>query len=262
MRLDGKTAVVTGGAQGIGRACAERFAAEGARVVIADIDDDKGSAAAEAVNAAHEATGPVAAYVACDVGDKAQVDALIEATVERFGGLDICLANAAVIHTAGFLDITEADFDRVLRVNLKGVFLTGQAAARQMVAQGKGGAIINMSSINAVVAIPDQVPYVTAKGGINQLTKVMALALVPHGIRVNAIGPGSIMTDMLKVVMHDEAARRKILSRTPMGRCGEVEEVAAVATFLASDDASYITGQTIYPDGGRMALNYTVPVAE
>ncbi len=260
MRLKDKVAVVTGGAQGIGRACAERFAAEGARVVIADIDDEKGSAAADAINAAHADGGEVAAFVPCDVGDGSQVKAMIEATVERFGGLDICLSNAGIIHTAGFLDIAEADFDRVLRVNLKGVFLTGQAAARRMAARG-GGVIINMSSVNAVLAIPDQVPYVTAKGGVKQLTKVMALALAPHGIRVNAIGPGSIMTDMLKVVMHDAAARTKILSRTPMGRCGEVDEVAAVAAFLASDDASYLTGQTIYPDGGRLSLNYTVPAA-
>jgi NAD(P)-dependent dehydrogenase (short-subunit alcohol dehydrogenase family) len=140
------------------------------------------------------------------------------------------------------------------------VFLVGQAAARAMVAQGKG-AIVNMSSTNAVVAIPNQVPYATSKGGVNQLTKVMALALADKGVRVNAIGPGSILTDLLRVVMSDEAARRKILSRTPMGRCGEPSEVAKVALFLASDDASYLTGQCIYPDGGRLALNYTVPVA-
>jgi glucose 1-dehydrogenase len=140
------------------------------------------------------------------------------------------------------------------------VFLVGQAAARAMVAQGKG-AIVNMSSTNAVVAIPNQVPYATSKGGVNQLTKVMALALADKGVRVNAIGPGSILTDLLKTVMQDEAARRKILSRTPMGRCGEPSEIAKVALFLASDDASYLTGQTIYPDGGRLALNYTVPVA-
>ena len=131
-----------------------------------------------------------------------------------------------------------------------------------MVRQGHGGAIVNMSSTNAVVAIPNQVPYVTSKGGVNQLTKVMALSLVEHNIRVNAIGPGSIMTDILKVVMHDDAARRKILSRTPMGRCGKVDEVAAVALFLVSEDASYITGQTIYVDGGRLPLNYTVPVPD
>jgi NAD(P)-dependent dehydrogenase (short-subunit alcohol dehydrogenase family) len=262
MRLTNKVAIVTGGAQGIGRACAERFAAEGARVVIGDVDDEKGPAVATQINTHHEAAGRVAAYVPCDVGDKAQVDALVEAAAEQFGGLDICVANAGIIHTADFLDLEEADFDRVLRVNLKGVFLTGQAAARQMATQGAGGCIINMSSVNAVLAIPNQVPYVTAKGGVNQLTRVMAIGLAPYGIRVNGIGPGSILTDLLKVVMSDEAARKKIMSRTPMGRCGEVEEIAAVATFLASDDASYITGQTIYPDGGRLALNSTVPVAE
>jgi NAD(P)-dependent dehydrogenase (short-subunit alcohol dehydrogenase family) len=262
MRLTNKVAIVTGAAQGIGRACAERFADEGARVVIADVDDEKGPAVATEINTNHEAHGRVAAYVPCDVGDKAQVDAMVEAAAEQFGRLDICVANAGIIHTAEFLDLEEADFDRVLRVNLKGVFLTGQAAARQMVAAETRGCIINMSSVNAVLAIPDQVPYATAKGGVNQLTKVMALGLAPYGIRVNAIGPGSIRTDMLKVVMSDEAARQRSLSRTPMGRCGEVEEVAAVATFLASDDASYITGQTIYADGGRLPLNYTVPAAD
>jgi NAD(P)-dependent dehydrogenase (short-subunit alcohol dehydrogenase family) len=113
-----------------------------------------------------------------------------------------------------------------------------------------------------VVAIANQVPYVTSKGAVNQLTKVMALALADKGVRVNAIGPGSILTDLLKVVMSDDAARRRILSRTPMGRCGEPSEIAKVALFLASDDASYLTGQCIYPDGGRLALNYTVPVPD
>ena len=158
-----------------------------------------------------------------------------------------------------FLELEEADFDAVLRVNLKGAFLVGQAAAREMAKRG-GGAIVNMSSLNAVLAIPNQIPYVVSKGGINQLTKVMALALADKNIRVNAIGPGSIMTDILKGVMTDEAARAMILSRTPLGRIGEPEEVAKVALFLASDDASYVTGQCIYPDGGRLALNYTVPV--
>jgi NAD(P)-dependent dehydrogenase (short-subunit alcohol dehydrogenase family) len=132
-----------------------------------------------------------------------------------------------------------------------------------MVKQGSGGAIINMSSVNAVVAIPNQVPYVISKGGINQLTKVMAVALAPHGIRAVAIGPGTILTDMARTaVLKDEAAKHRILSRTPIGRFGEASEVASIAAFLASDDASYITGQTIYPDGGRLGLNYTVPVAE
>jgi NAD(P)-dependent dehydrogenase (short-subunit alcohol dehydrogenase family) len=120
-----------------------------------------------------------------------------------------------------------------------------------------------MSSVNAVLAIPNQIPYVVSKGGVNQLTKVTAMALAPHGIRVNAIGPGTILTEMAKAaVLQSDEARRKILSRSPLGRCGEPEEIAAVAAFLASDDASYITGQTIYPDGGRLALNYTVPVID
>jgi glucose 1-dehydrogenase len=171
------------------------------------------------------------------------------------------VANAGIVHAAEFLDLKEEDFDRVLAVNLKGIFLAGQAAARQMVKQGGGGAIVNMSSVNAVLAIPNQVPYVVSKGGINQLTKVMALALAPHRIRVNAIGPGTILTELARTaVLGNKEAERKILSRTPLGRMGDPDEVANVAVFLASDDASYVTGQTIYPDGGRLALNYTVPV--
>lgn len=258
MELDGKSAIVTGAARGIGAACAEALARKGARVVLSDVDTQAGEA--EAARLAGD--GLAAQFVASDVGDKAQVDALVAATVDAFGRLDICVANAGIVHAAEFLDLAEEDFDRVIRVNLKGAFLTGQAAARQMVSQTpKGGAIINMSSVNAVMAIPNIVPYVVSKGGINQLTKAMALALAPHGIRVNAIGPGSIMTDVLKSVANDKAAMARIQSRTPLGRVGEPEEIGAVAAFLASDAASYITGQTIYADGGRLALNYTVPVA-
>jgi NAD(P)-dependent dehydrogenase (short-subunit alcohol dehydrogenase family) len=149
----------------------------------------------------------------------------------------------------------------VLAINLKSMFLCGQAVARRMVSQGKGGAIVNLSSVNAVLAIPNQVPYCVSKGGVAQLTKVMALSLASHGIRVNAIGPGTIATEMAKkAVLGSDEAKRRILSRTPMGRLGEPEEVAAIAAFLVSDDASYLTGQTIYPDGGRLGLNYTVPV--
>ena len=256
MRLADQVAIVTGGANGIGRACAELFAAEGASVVIADID----TAAGPEVVAAIEASGGLATFVRTDVGAAADAQGLVEQTLEAFGRLDVLINNAGIIKTADFLEISEADFDAVMRVNLKGAFLVGQAAARVMVEQGKG-AIVNMSSANAVVAIANQVPYVVSKGALNQLTKVMALALADKNIRVNAVGPGSILTDLLKVVMDDEAARQKILSRTPMGRCGEPIEVAKVALFLASDDASYLTGQCIYPDGGRLALNYTVPVA-
>ncbi len=260
MRLKGKSAVITGAAQGIGFACAKLFAQNGAKVLIADIDADKGADAAVTIaeDPAVAEAGGEAAFRATDVGDKAQASALVDHAVEIFGGLDIAVNNAGIIFTSDFLDLGEEDFDRVLRVNLKGAFLVGQAAAARMVSQGGGGAIVNMSSVNAVLAIPNQVPYNVSKGGLNQLTRVMALALAPHRIRVNAIGPGTILTDMAKVVMEDEAARQKILSRTPLGRCGEVEEIAAIAVFLASDESSYITGQCIYADGGRLALNYTV----
>ena len=174
--------------------------------------------------------------------------------------------NAAILAAKDFLDLDEADFDRVIRVNLKGAFLCGQAVARHMVERVEGGRQAGRhrqpSSVNAVFAIANQVPYSVSKGGINQLTKVMALSLAPHGIRVNAIGPGSIMTEMLETVMADAEARRRILSRTPLGRIGEPKEIAAIAAFLASDEASYITGQTIYADGGRLPLNYTVPVKD
>jgi len=257
MRLKNKTAVVTGAAQGIGLACARAFANEGARVVISDVNDAVGAAAAESIRGG----GGEAHYLHCDVSRKADVDALIAETVKHFGGLDIMLSNAAVLFTGDFLDITEEELDTTLAINLKGFFLTGQAAGRHMAAHG-GGVIINMSSINAVTAIPKASPYVICKGGVNQLTKVMALSLADKNIRVNAIGPGTILTDMAKKVMADEAARKMILSRTPMGRCGEPEEMASVAVFLASDESSYITGQTIYADGGRLALGYTVAVAD
>ena len=172
------------------------------------------------------------------------------------------VANAGIIKAGSILELSADDFDQVMGVNLRGVFLTGQAAAKTMVAKGVKGAIVNMASTNAVVAIPNQVAYVTSKGGVVQLTKAMALGLAEHGIRVNGIGPGSIMTDVLKSVMNDEAARNMILSRTPLRRIGDPREIGQVAVFLASDYASYLTGQTIYPDGGRLSLNYVVPVED
>ena len=257
MKLSGRTAIVTGAAKGIGRACAERLVAEGANVILADIDDAAGNLAARKL-------GGTARYVHCDVATSADVTRLIGEAVASHGAVDILINNAGISAPGDILHISEADFDRVIRVNLKGAFLVGQAVARQMVKQvmngRRAGAIINMSSVNAVVAIAAQVPYSASKGGVNQLTKVMALGLAQYGIRVNAIGPGSIMTDMLSSVNSDENTRHRLLSRTPLGRFGEAAEIAAIAAFLASDDASYITGQTIYADGGRLPLNYTVPV--
>jgi glucose 1-dehydrogenase len=264
VQLENKVAIVTGGAQGIGNAIARRFLQEGARVVIADVNEETGSAAVRELGALGKDLGALGSvrYVACDVGDSSAVRNLVEATIAAFGPIDILVNNAAILAAKDFLELEEADFDRVIRTNLKGSFLCAQAVARHMVERAKAGekpgAIINLSSVNAVFAIANQVPYSVSKGGINQLTKVMALSLAPHGIRVNAIGPGSINTDMLKVTMADAEARRRILSRTPMGRIGEPAEIAAIAVFLASDESSYITGQTIYADGGRLPLNYTV----
>ena len=259
MVLDGKTAIVTGGAGGIGYAVAERFLREGARVVIADIDAEKGTRALKDLEKLGEAR-----FAKADVGRSLDVHNLIAFTIDALGDIDVLVNNAGITHRADFLELREEDFDRVLRVNLKGAFLVGQAVARFMVEKvqngGPPGTIVNMSSVNAVLAIANQVPYSISKGGVNQLTKVMALALAPHRIRVNAIGPGSIMTEMLMSVNDDPDARDRLLSRTPLGRFGDPQEIAAIAAFLASDDASYITGQTIYADGGRLPLNYTVPV--
>jgi NAD(P)-dependent dehydrogenase (short-subunit alcohol dehydrogenase family) len=252
-RLEGRVAIVTGAARGIGLAIAQRLAGEGARVTLVDTNEAAGREAAAAIAGA--------TFVTADVSDAHQVRALVHAAVAQSGRIDILVNNAGILHAAEFLDVAEADFDRVLRVNVKSAFLCGQAVARTMVDGRVRGAIVNMASVNAVLAIPNQVPYTVSKGAVNQLTKVMAIALAPHGIRVNAIGPGTIATEMTKGVQTDAAARRKIMSRTPLGRIGEPSEIAAIAAFLASDDASYITGQTIYPDGGRLALNYTMPDA-
>jgi NAD(P)-dependent dehydrogenase (short-subunit alcohol dehydrogenase family) len=249
--LAGRVCIVTGGAQGIGEACARRFAREGAKAVIADVDDARGQALATALDGL---------YVHCDVGDKAQVDAVVARTVESYGRIDVLVNNAGIFKAADFLDVTEADFDAVLRVNLKGSFLMGQAVARQMAAAGKGS-IVNMSSVNGTLAIPNISSYNVSKGGINQLTRVMALALADKGIRVNAVAPGTIATELAaKAVLTSEEARKRIMSRTPMKRLGEPWEIADTVAYLASDAASYITGEIVVVDGGRMTLNYTVPV--
>ncbi|KPU95806.1 dehydrogenase [Variovorax paradoxus] len=255
MRLAGKVAVVTGAARGIGRATAERLLAEGAKVVVSDID-------AQTLEKTAAEIGPAADVFAvrADVSKKSEVVGLVEAAVRHFGTLDIMVNNAGIAPVVEFLDVTEEMLDRVLDVNLKGAFYGTQAAGREMVARGKGGVIINMSSINSGLANPNVAPYAISKGGMNQVTSTAAVAFAPHGIRVVGVGPGTIMTDMVAGAFVQSAGNHAILSRTPLGRYGQPSEIASVVAFLASDDASYITGETMYVDGGRRVLNYVVPV--
>ena len=248
-RLTGKRAVVTGAAHGIGAAITERFVAEGATVLLADIDEP-------AVTALGARLGQPAQRT--DVSRKVEIDALFDRVEREWGGLDILVNNAGVTHAAELFELAEEDFDRVMAINLKSALFGTQRGARLMT---DGGAIINMSSVNAILGIPNQIPYALSKGALRQLTNVSALALASRNIRVNAIGPGTIMTDLARSIMTDRSVEDRILSRTPIGRVGRPDEIATVAVFLACDDSSYITGQTIYPDGGRLGLNYTVPVA-
>ena len=259
--LAGRVCIVTGGAQGIGEACARRFARDGAIPVIADLDASRGQALADELGGR---------FARCDVGDKSQVDALVAQVVQDFGRIDVLVNNAGIFKAADFLEVSEADFDAVLRVNLKGAFLVGQAVARVMAQatprpgigdHASRGVIVNMSSVNGFMAIPSIASYNVSKGGINQLTRVMALALADRGIRVNAVAPGTIATELAsKAVLTSDEARQRILSRTPMKRLGEPAEIADVTAWLASDAASYVTGEIVVVDGGRMTLNYTVSV--
>ena len=254
--LAGRAFIVTGAAQGIGEACARRLVADGARVALWDVADEPGRRLASEL-------GTATIYQHCDVARRADVDDALAATLSAFGRIDGLVNNAGIFKAAAFLDITEADWDAVIGVNLKGSFLVGQAVARELlkIPGPTKGAIVNMSSVNATLTIPTIASYNASKGAINQLTRVMALSFADQGVRVNAVAPGTIATELAKAaVLTSEEAKARIMSRTPMKRLGEPAEIADVVCFLLSDAASYVTGEVVVVDGGRMTLNYTMPV--
>ena len=243
-------ALITGGAQGIGLACANALAEDGARIILADIN-------AHGVHDAAKEMGGDTVGMACDMGDTDEINAMYDEIEAKHGPVSILVNNAGIALPGDFLETSIEQFRQVIDVNLVGVFASLQRAARGMVKHNIEGAIINMSSINAVVAIPTIAAYCSSKGGVMQLTKAASLALAPHNIRVNAVGPGSIDTAMLAGVNANPEAMKMVMSRTPMQRIGTAKEIGDTVAFLASKKASYITGETIYVDGGRLGMNYT-----
>jgi len=257
MKLKDKVAVITGGTKGIGLGIAAEFIKEGAIVVISGRNPDTGAAGVREL----EALGGEAVYMHCDVSQLNQLQNIIKKSVERFGKIDIFVANAGINdpdHTH-YLDITPEQYDSIMDVNLKGMFFGGQYAAREMVKQGNGGVIINMSSVNAYLALNSQMVYTTSKGGVQQLTKVQAVALAKYGIKVNAIAPGPILTDLMKRVVSNKSDMDNLMSRIPIGRIGTPAECGRLAVFLASEDSNFIFGQSIYNDGGRGFQAYPAP---
>ncbi len=249
--MSGKSvALVTGAAQGIGYACAEAISETGAQMILTDINGPGVAAAAENL-------GGGAVAITCDSGDPAQIESMFDQVEAEVGAVSILVNNAGIARPGDFLETSLEQFQSVLDVNLTGTFVAMQRAAKTMVAEGIEGSMVNMSSINALVAIPQIAAYCASKGGVMQLTKAVALALAPHNIRVNAVGPGSIDTEMMAGVNANAEAMKMVMSRTPLKRVGTPREIADVVAFLASDKASYITGETIYVDGGRIGMNYT-----
>jgi NAD(P)-dependent dehydrogenase (short-subunit alcohol dehydrogenase family) len=251
MRLKNKVALVTGGGRGIGQAIALAFGREGARVAVADIDPRTAAATARRL-------GPRGLALHMDVASKRSIDDGFAAIDRRWGRVDVAVTNAAIEPIVPFLDLDEATWDRIVDTNLKGTFLVAQAAARRMVRR-RAGVIITLSSVNAEVARPESAAYAATKGGVRQLTKAMAISLAPHGVRVNAIGPGTVVTGLTRHLLRNRRWRDAVYARTPMQRVAEPREIGEVAVFLASDMSSYMTGSTVYVDGGRLALNGMMP---
>jgi NAD(P)-dependent dehydrogenase (short-subunit alcohol dehydrogenase family) len=249
--LENKVALVTGAGRGIGEAIALAFAREGARVAVADIDPRTAAATARRL-------GPRGLALPMDVASKRSVEEGFAALDRKWGRIDVAVPNAAIEPIVPFLDLDEDTWDRVIDTNLKGTFLVAQAAARRM-ARRRSGVIITLSSVNAEVARPESAAYAATKGGVRQLTKAMAISLASYGIRVNAIGPGTVVTGLTRHLLRNRKWRDAVYARTPMQRVAEPREIAEVALFLASDMSSYMTGSTVYVDGGRLALNGLMP---
>lgn len=250
--LTGKVALVTGASSGIGRASALALSTQGAKVVVAARRLDK----LEALAAEIKSHGKEALAVQMDVTKKADIDAAVAATVKEYGRLDILLNNAGVAEFAAFLDMTEAQWDKTIDTNLKGYFFVAQAAAREM-AKNKWGRIIMISSIASAgvgVGFPQIAQYCASKGGVIGLVESMADELAPMGILVNAIGPGVIESEMTEGMLKDPKQAEALLARAPLKRAGKAEEIAAAVVYLASDEASYTTGATLYVDGGWLAM--------
>ena len=249
-KLDGKVAIVTGGASGIGLSTVEAFVKEGARVVVADLSED--GIGEVMTSLGHDSVDGVT----MDVRDEDSVAALVEQTVARFGRLDIAFNNAGIGGFSPIQDYPLDDWDRVISVCLTGVFLCMKHEAAQLIKQGTGGSIINTASLNAVQPAEGFAAYCAAKGGVSMLTKVGALELGRHKIRVNAVGPGLINTPLTAGLTGVPALKEAFVQESPMGRVGEPEDVANLVTFLAGDDSTLISGQTYYIDGGANMKKY------
>lgn len=249
VKLQKKVAVVTGAGTGIGQAIAIAFAGEGAAVAVDYVG--KASISAETIDKI-TSTGGKALGVDADISSPDDVNRLIEKTVGAFGRIDIFVNNAGIEKKLAFVDYPIEEWQKILAVNLTGPFLCSQAAAKQMIRQGNGGRIINISSVHEDLPMPTNAPYCASKGGLRMLMRTIAVELAPHGITVNNIGPGAIYTPIDKDVESDTKLDKQILAEIPLGRWGKPEEVAHLAVYLASDDAGYVTGSTHFIDGGML----------